>query len=153
MTKILFICHGNICRSPMAEMVFKHMARQRHVDHLFHVASAATSTEELGGGIHRGTRRKLAEAGIPCGEHYAVQITKADYHKYDYLIIMDSRNARELKWIIPSDPEGKVHMLLDFSERPGESIADPWYTGNFDDTFRDVVEGCEHFLNYLLENM
>ena len=153
MTKILFICHVNICRSPMAEMVFKHMARQRHVDHLFHVDSVATSTEELGCGIHPGTRRKLAEAGIPCGQHYAVQITKADYDKYDYLIIMDSRNARELKRIIPNDPERKVHTLLDFSERLGESIADPWYTGNFDDTFRDVVEGCEHFLNYLLENM
>ena len=121
------------------------------MEDLFYIDSAATSTEEIGCGIHRGTRRKLAEVGIPCSEHYAVQITKADYHKYDYLILMDSRNQRELKWIIRDDPEAKIHMLLDFAGRHGESIADPWYTGDFDATYKDVLEGCQGLLEYLME--
>ena len=153
MTKILFICHGNICRSTMAEMVFKHLIRQQHIDHLFYVDSAATSREEIGCNVHRGTRRKLAEVGIPCSDHYATQLTKADYDKYDYLIVMDTANIRELKWIIPSDPEGKVSMLLDYAGREGESIADPWYTGDFDETYEDVLAGCEGLLEYFKENV
>ena len=152
MTKILFICHGNICRSPMAEMVFKDMIRKKHMESQFYINSAATSREEIGSGIHRGTRRKLAENGIPCSEHFATQITKEDYNRYDYLIVMDTANLRELKWIIRDDPEQKIHMLLDFTNRKGQSIADPWYTGNFDVTYDDVVEGCEGLLEYLKKN-
>ena len=150
--KVLFICHGNICRSPMAQMVFKHLVKQQGLESKFYIESAATSREEIGNGVHRGTRRKLAEVGIPCSEHYATQVTKADYDKYDYLIIMDDRNRRGLQWIIPNDPEHKIHMLLDFTERKGQSIADPWYTGNFDETYDDVMEGCEGLLEYILEN-
>jgi len=152
MTKILFTCHGNICRSPMAQMVFKHLVKQQGLESQFYIESAATSREEIGNPVHRGTRRKLAEVGIPCSEHYATQVTKADYDKYDYLIIMDDRNRRGLQWIIPNDPEHKIHMLLDFTERKGQSIADPWYTGNFDETYDDVLEGCQGLLEYILEN-
>lgn len=151
MTKILFICHGNICRSTMAEMVFKHLVRQAGLKSEFYINSAATSTEELGNGVHYGTRRKLAEVGIPCGDHRATLVTKADYNKYDYLIIMDDRNRRGLQWIIKDDPEQKIHMLLDFAGRPGQSIADPWYTGDFDITYDDVLQGCEGLLEYLTE--
>ena len=149
MTKILFICHGNICRSPMAEMVFKDMVRKQHMESQFYINSAATSREEIGNGVHYGTRRKLQQVGIPCSDHRAVQVTKADYDKYDYLIVMDSHNIRNLMRIIGDDPENKVSMLLGFTERKGQSIADPWYTGNFDETYKDVVEGCEGLLKYL----
>ena len=152
MIKILFICHGNICRSTMAEMVFKHLVKQAGLSSDFYINSAATSTEELGNGVHYGTRRKLAEVGIPCSDHRATQVTKTDYNKYDYLIIMDDRNRRGLQWIIKDDPEQKIHMLLDFAGRPGEGIADPWYTGNFDITYDDVLAGCEGLLEYLTEN-
>ena len=149
MIKILFVCHGNICRSPMAEMVFKDMIRRRHVEAQFCVNSAATSREEIGNRVHHGTRRKLAEVGIPCEDHRAVQMTRRDYEEYDYLIAMDSWNLRNIRRIIGEDTAGKVHLLLDFTERKGEDIADPWYTGNFDVTYRDVCEGCEGFLSYL----
>ena len=152
MIKILFICHGNICRSPMAEMVFKDMIRKQHMESLFYINSAATSREEIGNGVHYGTRRKLQQESIPCSDHRAVQVTKADYDKYDYLIVMDSHNIRNLMRIIGSDPENKVSMLLDYAERAGQSIADPWYTGNFDETYKDVVEGCEGLLAYIKEH-
>lgn len=151
MIKILFICHGNICRSTMAEMVFKHLVRQAGLQSEFYIDSAATSREELGNGVHYGTRRKLAEVGIPCGNHISTQITKADYDKYDYLIVMDNNNIRNLMRIIGSDPEQKVSMLLDYAGRQGQSIADPWYTGNFDITYDDVLAGCEGLLAYLTE--
>lgn len=151
MTKILFICHGNICRSPMAEMVFKNMIREQHLQSSFYVNSAATSREAIGDGVHYGTRRKLAQMGIPCSDHRAVQVTRADYDKYDYLIVMDNRNVTNLMRILGGDPEQKVHMLLDYAGREGESIADPWYTGNFDITYEDIVEGCEGFLSFLRE--
>ena len=152
MIKVLFICHGNICRSTMAEMVLKHLVRERGLADLFYIDSAATSREEIGNGVHYGTRRKLAEVGIPCEDHRARQVTKKDYEKFDYLIVMDSNNVRNLNRIIGGDPDGKVYKLLDFTERPGASIADPWYTGNFDETYRDVLEGCEGFLKKVSEN-
>ena len=152
MIKVLFICHGNICRSTMAEMVLKHVVRERGIASEFYISSAATSREEIGNGVHYGTRRKLAEVGIPCEDHRAVQVTKKDYDNYDYLIVMDSNNVRNLMRIIGQDPEHKVYKLLDFTERKGESIADPWYTGNFDETYKDVVEGCEGLLRYLKNN-
>lgn len=152
MLKVLFICHGNICRSTMAEMVLKHLVRERNIADCFYIDSAATSREEIGNGVHDGTRRKLAEVGIPCEDHRARQVTKKDYEKFDYLIVMDSNNVRNLNRIIGSDPDGKVYKLLDFTGRPGASIADPWYTGNFDETYRDVLEGCEGFLKKVSEN-
>lgn len=152
MINVLFLCHGNICRSTMAEMVLKHLVRERNIADCFYIDSAATSREEIGNGVHYGTRRKLAEVGIPCEDHRARQVTKKDYEKFDYLIVMDSNNVRNLNRIIGSDTDGKVYKLLDFTERTGASIADPWYTGNFDETYRDVLEGCEGFLKKVSEN-
>ncbi len=153
MKKILFICHGNICRSTMAEMVFKHLVRKQNMEHLFHIDSAATSREDIGSNVHHGTRRKLAEVGIPCGDHYAKQVTKADYDRFDYLIVMDHNNIRNLKRIIAEDPDHKISMLLDYAGREGQSIADPWYTGNFDVTYEDVMAGCEGLLDYIKRNV
>lgn len=137
-----------VCRSPMAEFVFKDMVRQRGIADQFYIASAATSTEEIGNPVHPGTRRKLSEVGISCAGKHAVQLKKSDYDKYDFLLGMESWNIRNMMRILRSDPEGKVKLLLDFSDRPRD-IADPWYTGNFEVTYRDVVEGCEAFLRYL----
>ena len=150
MIKVLFICHGNICRSPMAHYVMQDLINKAGLSNQVYIDSAATSTEEIGNGVHYGTRQKLREVGVPCGDHRAVQVTKRDYDKYDYLIVMDSHNVRNLMRIIGSDPEGKVHMLLDFAGRNGQSIADPWYTGNFDETYEDVIEGCRGLLEHLL---
>ena len=148
--KVLMICHGNICRSPMAEYVLQDMVRRQHLEHRFHIESAATSREEIGNDVHYGTKGKLAEQGIPCPRRRARQVTKTDYDTYDWLLIMDGNNRRNLMRIIGSDPKQKVHGLLDFAERPRD-IADPWYTGNFDVTYDDVVEGCETFLHHLKE--
>lgn len=150
MKKILFICHGNICRSPMAEFVFKDMVRKQHLEDKFIIESAATSREEIGNDVHHGTKRKLAEVGVPVERRKARQVTKEDYKNYDYLLLMDEWNHRNLMRIIESDTNNKVHGLLDFSKNPRD-IADPWYTGNFDITYDDVVEGCETFLAYLKE--
>ncbi|MBE5963445.1 MAG: low molecular weight phosphotyrosine protein phosphatase [Lachnospira sp.] len=149
MIKVLFICHGNICRSPMAQYVMQDLVNKAGLSKHFIIDSAATSTEEIGNGVHYGTRQKLREVGVPCGDHRAVQITKKDYNIYDYLIVMDTNNLRNLKRIIPNDPDAKVSMLLDYANRQGQSIADPWYTGNFDATYRDVLEGCQGLLEYL----
>lgn len=151
MIKILFICHGNICRSPMAEYVMKDIVEKRGLSDCFYIDSAATSTEEIGNGVHYGTRSKLREVGIYCGDHRATQLKRTDYEKYDYLLGMDSWNIRNINRIIGSDPQGKVHQLLDFSDSPRD-IADPWYTGNFDVTYDDIVEGCEALLSYVLRH-
>jgi len=145
---VLMICHGNICRSPMAEYVLQDMVTRQHLDSRFHIESAATSREEIGNDVHHGTKRKLAEQGISCPQRKARQVTKSDYDNYDWLLIMDENNRRNLMRLIGADPEGKVHGLLDFAERPRD-IADPWYTGNFDVTFDDVEEGCRAFLHHL----
>ena len=147
MIKVLFICHGNICRSPMAEFVLKDMVKKRGIAHQFEIASAATSTEEIGNPVHHGTRNRLAKEGISVAGKYAIQMTKKDYDKYDYILAMDSYNIRNIGRIIGADKlqSPKIKKLLDFSDNPRD-IADPWYTGNFDDTYSDVVEGCEAFL-------
>ena len=153
MTRILFVCHGNICRSPMAEFILKDMVEKRHIKDKFIIASAATSTEEIWGDIgnpvYPPAREKLASVGISCKGKRAVQVKKSDYQSYDYLICMDFNNVRNLRRIIGEDKDGKVSMLLDYTKRPGASIADPWYTGNFDSTYYDVKEGCTKFLEYL----
>ena len=152
MTRILFICHGNICRSPMAEFVMKDMVHKRGLDDCFEIASAATSREELGNPVYPPARRKLAEHGISCSGHHARQMTKTDYDRYDTIIGMDHANIRNILRITGGDPEHKVSLLLDHTDRPGQEVADPWYTGNFDDTWCDVVEGCEALLNRIMEN-
>ena len=143
---ILFVCHGNICRSPMAEFVMKQLVEEAGRSDEFAIASAATSTEEIGNPVYPPARRKLAEHGIGCEGKTARQMTRADYDRYDLLVGMDEANIRNMRRISGGDPEGKIHQLLDFTERPGE-VADPWYTGNFDATWRDVLEGCQCLLN------
>ena len=150
MIRVLFVCHGNICRSTMAESVFTHMVKQRHIDHLFEIYSAATSREEIGNGPHYGTVGKLRQVGIPVVPHRAVQMTQADYDYYDYLIGMDTANIRNMNRIAGGDPDGKIYKLLSFAGS-GRDVADPWYTGDFDSTYRDVVEGLEGFLTFLRE--
>ena len=148
MIKILFICHGNICRSTMAEFVLKDIVRKDHMEADFFMASAATSREEIGNPPHWGTVNKLRQVGIPLVPHRAKQITLADYDKFDYIIGMDSANIRNLNRMLNNDPDGKIYKLLSFAGSDRD-IADPWYTGNFDETYDDVVEGCDGFLNYL----
>lgn len=138
--KILLICHGNICRSTMAEFVLKDMAAKQGLD--WEIASAATSREELGNDIHPGTKAKLREVGIPFERRQARQITKRDYDYYDMLIGMDGRNMINMRRFYGGDPQDKFSLLLDYSDRPRD-IADPWYTGNFDATYADIKEGCE----------
>ena len=150
MIKVLFVCHGNICRSTMAESVFTHMVKQRHMEHLFEIDSAATSREEIGNGPHYGTVGKLRQVGIPVVPHRAVQMTQADYDHYDYLIGMDTANIRNMNRIAGGDPDGKIYKLLSFAGS-GRDVADPWYTGDFDSTYRDVVEGLEGFFEFLRE--
>lgn len=149
MIKILFICHGNICRSTMAESVLTHIVNERGLAHLFTIASAATSCEEIGNPPHHGTVRKLHELNIPVVPHRAVQMTKQDYDKYDYLIGMDDWNIRNMNRIVGGDTENKIYKLLEFGGS-SRDIADPWYTGNFDETYDDIVEGLEAFLKRVL---
>ena len=145
MKKVLFICHGNICRSPMAEMVMRQMVKEAGAE--IEVASAATSTEEIGNGIYPPVRRLLTEKGVPFGEHHARQMTRADYDRYDYLIYMDDLNRRNLFKIIKSDPENKCRSLLSFCG--GGEVADPWYTGEFETAYRQIEKGCRALLEFL----
>ena len=142
MVKILFVCHGNICRSPMAEFVMKDLVKKAGLERDFEIASAATSTEEIGNPVYPPARRKLAEHGISCAGKTARQLKKSDYARYDYLVGMDSANLRNMQRICGGDPEGKLSLLLDWTARPG-SVADPWYTGDFEATWQDVSEGCQ----------
>ena len=151
MIKVLFVCLGNICRSPMAEMVFKDIVNKKGLLEEFYIDSAATSTEAVGQGIYYGTRDILKKKGIHFTQHISRQMTKSDYNKFDYILGMEERNIRNILRIVGEDKDNKVYRLLDFSENPRD-IADPWYTGNFDITFKDVEEGCNSFLEYLLKN-
>lgn len=145
MHKILFVCHGNICRSPMAEFVMKDLVRKAGLEKEFLIESAATSTEEIGNDIHYGTRTKLQKEGVPFTRRAARQITAADYERYDYLVAMDEENLYYMNRRWGNDPDSKISLLLEFAGKTRE-IADPWYTGNFDQTYLDVVEGCEALL-------
>ena len=148
MHRILFVCHGNICRSPMAEFVMKDLVKKAGLEREFSIASAATSTEEIGCPVYPPARRKLAEHGIGCAGHAARQMTAADYGRWDYLVGMDGANLRNMRRICGGDPEGKISLLLDWADRSGD-VADPWYTGDFDATWRDVLAGCSGLLAHI----
>ena len=148
--KVLMVCHGNICRSTMAQSVLQYIVNEEGLSDLFYIDSAATSREEIGNPPHRGTVAKLRQESIPVIPHQATQMTKADYDKYDYLIGMDTANIRNMNRIVGNDDDGKIYKLLSFADS-GRDIADPWYTGNFDDTFNDVWMSCKGFLAYLKE--
>lgn len=149
MTRILFICHGNICRSPMAEFVMKDLVRRAGLESQFHIESAATSTEEIGSPVYPPARRELEQHGIDCAGHAARQLQNDDYEEYDLLIGMDRANLRNMYRICGGDFAGKMHLLMDFTGRPGE-VADPWYTGDFKATWRDVEEGCRGLLQKIV---
>ena len=151
MIKVMFVCLGNICRSPMAEFVFKDYVKKQGMENDFYIESSATSNEEYGNPVHRGTVKKLEEKNIPMTFHIARKITKEDYDKFDYILGMEERNINNILRIVGDDTENKVLRLLDFSNNPRD-IADPWYTGNFDITYEDIVEGCEAFFEYLVNN-
>jgi protein-tyrosine phosphatase len=144
-TSILFVCHGNICRSPMAEFVMKDLVAKAGLADAYYIESAATSTEEIGNEVYPPARRKLAEHGISCKGKTARQMTRRDYDRFDLIIGMDNWNLRNMNRICGGDPEGKIHLLLDFTDRPGD-VADPWYTGNFEATWQDVLLGCQRLL-------
>lgn len=148
MQRVLFICHGNICRSTMAESVFTELVRRAGRSDEFEIDSAATSTEEIGNPPHHGTVEKLAEVGIPVVPHRARQVRREEYDHWDRIVYMDAENARGLRRIFRSDPDGKISRLLDWTDCPGD-VADPWYTGNFDATYRDVFAGCTALLDQL----
>ena len=151
MTKILFVCHGNICRSPMAESLMKELVKEKGLENEFYIESAATSTEEIGNGVYPPVKRILKARGIDCSAKYARQMTRADYDKFDYILGMENKNIANILRIVGEDKENKVHRLLDFSAKPRD-ITDPWYTGDFDITYYDVEEGCSKFLEYLEKN-
>lgn len=163
MIKILFVCHGNICRSPMAEFVMKKMVKDRESDLRkagltpddFEIASAATSTEEIGNPVYPPARRMLNRHGINCDGHAARQVTQRDYDHYDYIVLMDRNNLRNLRWNISDaqykDDAHKISMMMDWTSRPGD-VADPWYTGDFEATWQDVNEGCRGLLAECLAN-
>lgn len=150
--KILFVCHGNICRSPMAEFVMKHLVEEKGLQDQFEIESAATSTEELGNPVYPPARRKLAEHGIGCQGKTARQMTMDDYYHYDYVIVMDRNNVRNLHRLLGGDPDQKIRLLMDYTDRPGQ-VADPWYTGDFEATWQDVLEGCEGLLKSMIKGL
>lgn len=152
MIKVLFICHGNICRSTMAESVMTYLVKEKHLEDVIYVNSAATSREEIGNTPHYGTVGKLRQVGIPLIPHRAIQMTKADYDEYDYLVGMDTANIRNMQRIAGGDPDGKIYKLLPFAGI-SRDVADPWYTGDFDTTYNDVMEGCTALLDYFISNM
>ena len=143
MVKILFVCHGNICRSPMGEFILKDLAAKAGLADRFHIESAATSTEEIGNPVYPPARRKLAQHGIDCAGKTARQLTAADYGRFDLLLSMDRANIRNMTRICGGDPQGKIHLLMEYTGHPGREVADPWYTGDFDTTWDDVLAGSQ----------
>ena len=151
MIRVLFICHGNICRSPMAEFVFKNMVKELGISDKFYISSAATSFEEIGNPVHKGTAKILDRLGISYKEKRAVHLEKSDYKEYDYLICMDSANVRNTLRIVGEDKDKKIHKLLEF-KGSSDDVADPWYTRDFEKTYNDVLSGCKGFLKHIEEN-
>lgn len=149
MIKVLFVCHGNICRSPMAEFVLKKMVADRGFENDFEISSAATSTEEIGNPVYPPVRKVLASHGLSCKGKTARQITREDYFYYDYIIAMEQYNIRNMSRIFPPDTDAKVHLMLDFTDNPRD-VADPWYTGEYDKAWDDINEGCEAFLKEII---
>ena len=150
MKKILFVCLGNICRSPMAEFVMKDLVKKAGLASQFHIESAATSREEIGNPVYPPARRKLAEHGISCGGHAARQLRNRDYEEYDLLIGMDRANLRSMYRICGGDFNDKMHLLMEYVGRPEQEVADPWYTDDFDATWRDVLAGCQGLLDQII---
>lgn len=150
MTKILFVCHGNICRSPMAEFLMKDLVQRQGLSHMFEIASAATSDEELGNGVYPPVRELLSKRGISTKGKTARQLRRSDYDAYDYLIGMDSANRRNMLRLFSNDPQSKVSLLLDYTDHPRD-VADPWYTRNFSAAERDIEAGCKALLEHLLK--
>lgn len=154
MKKIMFVCHGNICRSPMAEFIFKKIINESNTDQKFLVESSATSTEEIwgdvGNPVYPPAKAELLKHGITCDGKRAVQLKKSDYEKYDLFVAMDSMNVRNIMRIFGKDPQGKVCKLMDFTERGGD-VADPWYTRRFDVTYNDIYEGCTALFDYIIK--
>ena len=151
MVKILFVCHGNICRSPMGEFILKDLAAKAGLADRFHIESAATSTEEIGNPVYPPARRKLAQHGIDCAGKTARQLTAADYGRFDLLLSMDRANIRNMTRICGGDPQGKIHLLMEYTGHPGREVADPWYTGDFDAAWDDVLAGCQGLLRKIEE--
>ena len=148
MIKILFVCHGNICRSPMAEFIFKDLINKKGIADRFYIASAATSYEEIGNPVYPPARKKLSEHGINPAGKVSIHMNREDYDAYDFLIGMEQMNIRNMHRIVGSDPQGKICRLLDYSKHPRD-ISDPWYTGDFDRAYKDILEGCEALLQHL----
>ena len=152
MIKVLFVCHGNICRSPMAEFVMKDMVKKAGLEKVFHIESAACTRDELGNPVYPPARRELARHGIDCAGKTARLLTRGDYQHYNLLIGMDDENMWDMRRICGGDPDRKIHMLMEYAGRSGSEVADPWYTRDFEATWRDVEEGCRGLLNFLTGN-
>ena len=148
MIKILFVCHGNICRSPMAEFIMKDIVEKKGIADNFEIASCATSTEEIGNSVYPPAKKKLAEHNISCAGKTARQMTKEDYNYYDYIVAMDKYNLRNMTRFVGEDIDSKVSLLMSYTNRPGD-VADPWYTGDFETTYKDVYEGCTELRKYI----
>ena len=146
--KIMFVCHGNICRSPMAEFIMKKLVQEKGLEDQILISSSATSTEEIGNPVYPPARKKLAEYGISCEGKYAVQLKKSDYQKYDLFLVLDDNNLFNICRIFPSDPEKKIHKLLSYAKR-SDSVADPWYTGDFEKAYQDIYTGCTALLEHI----
>ncbi len=149
MIRVMFVCHGNICRSPMAEFIMKDLVKKAGLDNEFYIASAAVSSEELGNPVYPPAREELYSHGISCKGKYAVKLAKNEYDRYDLFVIMDESNRRNIMRIFGSDPQNKVHKLLDYTDTPRD-VTDPWYSRRFDKAYSDILKGCQGLLKHLM---